>query len=140
MLSCLGDFLRNRSGSSSVELAFIGSAIGLMTLSGFNVWDSFSRDEDMRIALKTGASYYMNGGISDSTAQAQAIAAWPNAPANATVTLTRSCYCATAPLSCTSTCSSGASPSVYVTMTASGTTPTAAINPSLTESEAVRVR
>lgn len=133
-------FFRDNSGVAAVEMALVAPAIAVLAFTAFNVWNAYSRDEDMRAALKAGATYYMTGGTSDSTAQSVAMSAWSNPPSNASVNPTRSCYCATTPQDCAILCDDGTSPSIYVTLTATGTTPSAAVMPSLSEREVIRVR
>lgn len=133
-------FREDRRAAAAVEMALIAPVLAVLAITSFTVWDAATRGQDMRVALKTGAQYYMNGGLDDAAAQSVTMSAWQNAPSGASVVVTRSCYCVTTPQSCSILCAGNTPPSVYATLTAKGSWTMADANPNLTETRVVRVR
>ena len=121
MIRRLRRFHREDRGAAAVELALIAPVIAFVALLSFDVWYKASLQRDEAAALDTGIDYYIGGGSDDASAQAVAMSAWNNAPADASVVVTRECRCGTATLACSSTCSSSGAPATYVRLTASGT-------------------
>jgi Flp pilus assembly protein TadG len=132
-------FANDRRGTAAVEMAFIAPVVAVLAISAYSVWEAASRGQDMRVALKTGAEYYMNGGTSDSTAQSVTLSAWQNPPSGATVTISRSCYCIATPQDCSTACATGITRSLYATITAKATQSSAALDQTLTELRVIRV-
>ena len=106
------------------------------------------QNSNMRDAVEATAKYYLQGGSSDSQALTFAGSVWNSRPANATVTVTRSCTCLGVAVSCGSgvICSDNSVPQIYVAIAAQSNwsdpyTPNIFPNGlALTESETVRVR
>ena len=130
----------DRRGVAVVEMALIAPVIAVLALLSFEVWQSASRSEDMRVALKSAAQYYMNGGTDDAAARALVLSAWPQAPADADVAISRSCACAAVVHACTSLCPDGEPPAALITLSATATQSTAVLNKTLAEQRVVRVR
>jgi Flp pilus assembly protein TadG len=131
---------RDARGVAVVEMALIAPVIAVLALLSFEVWQSAGRSEDMRVALKSAAQYYMNGGTDDAAARSLALSAWPQAPAGASVSVARSCACGAVANVCTSLCASGDPPAAVVSLTATATQSQAVFNKTLTEHRVVRVR
>lgn len=111
-------FLRNRSGASAVEFALIAPILAGILAMGWGVWQGEAAVERAKTALRAGAEYYTAAGTSDATAQSIALNAWAQAPANASVTAARACYCNGVVTGCTTPCTVGQQRTVYVTLTA----------------------
>ena len=130
---------RDERGAAAVEMAMILPFLAVATIMSVSVWDVGMRSQDMHAALKLTAQYYINGGQEDVDAQALGLSSWHNAPAGATFVITRECKCAQVAQACTVNCSNGVPPATYVVITATGTDSTAALYPTLTAQESVRV-
>ncbi|HTI66064.1 MAG TPA: hypothetical protein VL460_00805 [Caulobacteraceae bacterium] len=140
MIGIATSFGRDRAGVAAVELALIAPVIAAMALVSYEVWQVAARTEDMRTALQTGAQYYMNGGTSDTAAQALAISSWENAPPDAAVGVSRACVCGQAAQVCTLLCSDGAPPASIITLSATATRPQAMFSKTISTQRVVRVR
>lgn len=130
---------KNRSGVSAVEFAFVAPILAAVIALGWNVWQGESGVEQAKTALRAGALYYTAGGGSDSAAQTVVMNAWSSAPANASVSTLRSCYCAGVVTSCTAPCGVGQTRSVFVTLAVSGSGQGVFAAKTLSQQEVVRV-
>jgi Flp pilus assembly protein TadG len=140
-MSKLRNFLRDETGVAAVEMALIAPFLVGFAVMSINVWDASMRKQDMRGALKIGAQYYLNGGTTDATAKAVALAAWNHKPAVADITITRVFRCgADVSADGVTLCADGMLPATYAFMQASATTSTAVLNKTQTATEYVRVR
>lgn len=132
--------IRNRSGASAVEFALVAPILAVVVAVGWNVWQGEAGLERAKTALRAGAEYYTAAGTSDATAQTIALNAWAQAPANASVTAARACYCNGVLTGCTTPCTIGQQRTVYVTLTASGTGQGVFAGQTQTQQETVRVQ
>ena len=136
----LGGILRDTMGVAALETALVAPILAGLGLLSFSVWQTASRTEDMRLALKAGSTYYMNGGTDDSTAQGLILQSWPTSPANAAVSVQRICQCAGVAATCGTLCSGTTPPAVYVTLSAAATASNGVSNIPLSEQKVIRVR
>ena len=136
----LGGLLRDSRGVAALETALIAPIIAGLALLSLTVWQTASRIEDIRLALKAGSTYYMNGGTDDTIAQNLMIQSWPTPPANAAVSVQRVCKCAGVAAICGTLCSGTTPPAVYVTLSATATASNGVSNIPLSEQKVVRVR
>lgn len=91
-----------RDGGATIELAIIAPVlatlvIGIGELAGMII--SYQRMHD---GVSSGAVYLMRGGSTSSAIHDVAMAAWPNKPGDAAVTVSQSCQCAGVAGSCSS--------------------------------------
>lgn len=136
----LGRFLRDVTGVAALETALVAPIIAGLAVVSLTVWQTASRIEDMHVALKAGATYYMNGGTDDTAAKNLILQSWPTTPANAAVSVQRICKCAGAAAICGTLCSGTTPPAVYVTMSATATASNGVSNIALSDQKVVRVR
>lgn len=101
--------LREDRGASALEFAIIGPVLAVVVLGIIDGWSYASHKLDMNVAAKAGANYYYQGGTSDSMARDVALAAWPNPPEDADVTVSRVCSCGETVVTCASLCSPNSS-------------------------------
>ncbi len=132
--------LKDDRGVAAIEFALILPILAALVLLGIEGWLRINQVSQMRSALQTGSRYYQSGGSDDSAAAQLALQSWNNAPADATVSTSRSCSCGGVGASCSSLCSGTTPPDVYVTLTASGAFSDLMGNQPLSESGVVRVR
>jgi Flp pilus assembly protein TadG len=130
---------KDRSGVSAVEFAMIAPILAAGVALGWNVWQGERGVEQAKTALRAGALYYTAGGSVDSTAQSITMTAWSSAPANASVSTARSCYCGGVITDCTQPCSTGQVRSIYVTLSVSGSGRGVFAARTLSQQETVRV-
>jgi Flp pilus assembly protein TadG len=143
-------FIKNQSGVSAIEFALIAPLLTLMLLGIMSSWSYFRQNSNMRDSVEAVGKYYIQGGATDTTAQAIANATWINKPASGVITVSRACVCVGVSGACTAgvLCSDpGKSvPEIHLTIlaTSSWTDPFSSfIFPnglSLKETEVVRVR
>lgn len=132
--------LRDCSGTSAIEFAIIAPVLAGLLMGGFDIWQEVNRKQDMRASVAAGVHYYMGGGADDPTGRTISLSAWPNRPADGSISLARACTCAGAVSSCTVVCAATQqAPEVRVTVTAQSQWTGMRPAP-LTESEVVRVR
>lgn len=134
-------FGRDIGGVAALEMALIAPLIAGMALVSYSIWQLASTKQDMRAALKVGASYYMNGGGDDTAARALILSSWERSPQDANATVSRACLCgAAAAASCNTACPDQTPPAVYITLSASASAPTGMASVPISSSNVVRVR
>lgn len=111
-------FARSRDGMAAVEFALLVPVMAIMIVGMVDAWSYVSHQAATQAAATAGARYYLEGGTDDSTARAFALAAWSDRPADAAVTITRSCECGSTSVSCSSSCNGGSLPKVWVSVAA----------------------
>lgn len=116
----LRSLFKDRSGATAVEFAIVAPIFAAVVALGWNTWQGERGVEQAKTALRAGASYYTAGGGSESVAQGIVMNAWSSAPANATASAVRSCYCAGVVTDCSLPCSQGQVRTDYVTLKVSG--------------------
>jgi Flp pilus assembly protein TadG len=131
---------KDRSGASAVEFAFVAPILAAVVALGWSTWQGERGVEQAKTGLRAGALYYTAGGTVDSVAQAVVMNAWSSAPANATASAVRSCYCAGVVTDCTLPCGVGQVRTVYVTLSASGSGQGVFGDQTLSQQEVVRVQ
>jgi Flp pilus assembly protein TadG len=115
-------FLRDRSGVSAIEFAFVAPILMLVILAMIDVWSYFNASLGARAAVKAGANYVLLGGHTSSTAQAVAMSAWIHAPDDATVSVEQVCNCGDEVAACDVLCTGTlAPPAGYIHIEAAGT-------------------
>jgi Flp pilus assembly protein TadG len=133
-------FARDHRGVAAVELALIAPVLAGVTLVSFEAWRYASRAQEMRDAVKAGVNYYMNGGTADAAAESIAESAWSHAPADASVAVSRACFCGTTVQVCTSLCADSTVPQVQISLRATGTYPDSYFAKTLATEQVLRVR
>ena len=133
-------FWRDIAGVAAVEMALIAPVIGGLALASMTIWQTAARIEDMRGALKSGATYYMSGGFNDASARTLAMSAWDKAPANANITVQRICKCGETVSTCGVLCADQTPPSMFISLNATATATNGVANFPLAETKVVRVR
>ena len=133
-------FIRDRSGVAAVEFAFVAPIVAVIVATGWSVWQGETGIQHAKTALRAGAGYYTAGGWTDAAAQSIAQNAWQSAPSDASVTVSRACYCAGSLANCSGSCTSGQPRTVYVTLTATGTGQGIFASKVQTQQETVRVQ
>lgn len=139
---------QNDRGTSGIEFAIITPMIATFLVGIASGWSYFQQDSGMRGSVEVAAKYYIQGGRSDTTALSIAKAAWVNTPADGSVSVSRSCVCASLSVNCGPgiVCSDSSVPQIHLTIAATSTWHdifSSGIFPyalSLKESEDVRVR
>ena len=139
---------QNECGTSGIEFALIAPMIATVLMGVTSGWSYFQQDSNMRGSVEVAAKYYIQGGTSDSTALSIAKAAWVNIPPDGSVSVSRSCVCASVSVNCGSgvVCGNGSVPEIHLVIAATSTWKdlfTAGVYPyplSLKERENVRVR
>jgi Flp pilus assembly protein TadG len=94
-------FSRNESGVSAIEFSLILPMLTMILLGIMSSWSYFQQNSNMRDGVEAVAKYYIQGGATDTTAQAIANANWINKPASGVISVTRSCVCLGVAVSCT---------------------------------------
>jgi Flp pilus assembly protein TadG len=140
MRSTLLRFWSDRRGAAAVEFAIVTPVLVGLVLAGTAVFDSGTRLNNMRQALRPAAQYYMNGGVDDAQARTLAMDSWKNPPGNAAVTSARACRCGDGEHDCSTLCPDGTPTDVFVTLTATASWTDTTYSPSLSQSTVVRVR
>lgn len=134
-------FLRDQSGASAVEFAFIVPILCGAAVLTYDLWTGSRGVLAMRAGVEAGAQYIRGGGASDTTAQSIALTSWKGKPADATVNVSRACKCGTAVSVCTGLCpGSQTPPQVFVTLRASGAGEGVFLERRLSDTQVVRVR
>jgi Flp pilus assembly protein TadG len=113
--------LSDQSGSAAVEFAILGPVLSFAILAMVNVWSFASAVLEARSALESGATYVLQGGSDPATAQSLSLAQWSGKPADASVTASKSCLCASAAAQCSLLCSDGSAPLTVISLHATGT-------------------
>lgn len=139
---------KNESGVGAIEFALTAPFLALVLLGIMSGWSYFQQDGNMRDSVEAATKYYIQGGTSDDTAQSIADAAWRLRPSGGQVSISRSCICATAVVSCIGgvVCIDLSVPEIHLAIvaTSSWTDPySTSIFPTglnLRESENIRVR
>lgn len=129
----------DRSGTSAVEFAFVAPILAALIALGWNTWQGERGVEQAKTALRAGALYYTSGGDVDASAKSIVMNAWSSAPANASVSALRSCYCSGVVTDCTQPCGVGLTRSVYVTLAVSGSGQGVFGSQTMSQQEVVRV-
>ena len=117
-----GHLRSDDAGVAAVEFAILAPILAFVTLGIIDSWSLATSAIAMRAGVSAGANYYIQGGTDDTTAQTLALSAWPNAPDDAGVAVTRACTCSGSSHDCSTLCSGTSKPpSVYVHVSATGT-------------------
>lgn len=140
MLQMLQALFKDRRGVAAVEFAILAPAIAGIAATSFLLWDMIARQRDMDRALKVGAEYYMNGGVSDGAAVESATAAWNNRPENGKVEASRTCRCGEVVASCGDLCPTSTPAAVYVTLMATASKSDSVLFEATSSERVVRVR
>jgi Flp pilus assembly protein TadG len=112
----------DQSGVAAIEFAIIAPLLGLMLLAIVDSWSLASSALAMRAGISAAANYIIQGGRTDATAQALALSAWQDAPADAAVTVSRVCSCSGTVVGCSTLCTGTSKPaSIFVHVLATGT-------------------
>ena len=110
-----------RDGAAAVEFALIipvliGMVIGIVQYGG-----QIIAFQQLHNGITSGALYVMRGGSDIATVQSVALNAWPNKPADASMSAVRSCTCSGASASCTVLCADNSYPQSFITISGAGT-------------------
>jgi Flp pilus assembly protein TadG len=138
--SLLAQFWRRRDGVAAVEFAIVSVAMAGLAAAMLAGWQFATTQTAAQTAANAGAFFYLQGGTSDSAAQSFALAAWPNRPDNASISIARLCTCAGATATCTSLCSDNSVPHTQITITAYSSSQDGLLNLSTYATEVARVR
>jgi Flp pilus assembly protein TadG len=134
------DFARHESGASAIELALVLPIVVALLLLGANEWLQLRQTQDMSSALHTGARYYQEGGADDNAARTLALSAWPNAPQDASLAVTRTCKCGATVVACSTVCNGTDVPQTIITLTTRSTFEGMSGSSAQARQETVRVR
>ena len=108
-------------GAAAVEFALIVPVLAALVLGIIQYGGMIIANQQMHDGISSGAVYVMRGG-SDATAIYDiTVSAWPNKPADASVTVNQSCKCAGATSTCSSLCADQSYPQSYTSIAATGT-------------------
>jgi Flp pilus assembly protein TadG len=114
--------LRDRSGTSAVELAIIGPVLCAVLLGIVDGWSLASAMLKMRAAVNAGINYVVQGGDAAPVAEELTLSAWVDRPEDATVTVTVTCHCGATLAACDALCAgSGTVPITHFNVAAGGT-------------------
>jgi Flp pilus assembly protein TadG len=133
-------FFSDRDGVAAVEFAIVATLLAGLSLAMLEGWKSASQQSGAQAAANAGALYYLQGGTSDTAAQSFALAAWANAPSNASVAVQRQCTCAGVSWSCSTLCTTQLAPNTLLTITATATWQDNLVSQPIYAQEVVRVR
>jgi Flp pilus assembly protein TadG len=112
-------FLRNESGVGAIEFALIAPMMAVVLLGIMSGWAYYQQNNYMRDGLEVAGKYFLQGGTSQATAKSIAEAAWSGKPADGTVAVNKTCFCAGAAASCSTVCSDASVPETHWTIEAS---------------------
>src|SRR4051812_46445480 len=117
-----GNWLSDEAGVAAVEFSILVPILAFVTLGIIDSWSLASSAIAMRAGVSAGASYFIQGGTDDTTAQTLALSAWSSPPDDAAVTVERVCTCSGASADCSTLCTgTSKAPSIYVHVSATGT-------------------
>jgi Flp pilus assembly protein TadG len=113
-------YLRNELGVSGVEFALIAPMLVVLIGGIATGWSYSLQNNEMRDSVETAAKYFIQGGASETVAQSLALSAWPNRPADGTVTVVKQCTCGGSAVSCTTNvCADTTRPQIFYDIDAS---------------------
>lgn len=98
---------------AAVEFALIAPILSftLLGIADF-AWLALQRS-DMHSAVRTGAQYFMAGGLDPAEAETIIRASWTQAPMDATVKIVQLCQCGSEERACNMPCPDGSVPDAY---------------------------
>ena len=105
-------------GAAGIEFALIASTLVLLLISLVDLGTLVSQRREMSSALRSGASYFMVGGVDLEEAKAAVSSSWRDMPAETTVDVVKTCYCSGTVHSCTANCTDGSLPESFHIITA----------------------
>jgi Flp pilus assembly protein TadG len=112
---------RASNGAAAVEFAIAMPFLAAMLIGVVQYGGMIIAFQQMHDGVANAAVYVMRGGSDATTIQSVATAAWPNKPADASVSSTQACKCAGVGHACDTLCADGSYPQSFTTISASGT-------------------
>ena len=117
----LRDLARTSSGAAAVEFAIVLPLLAAFVVGIIQYGGMIIAYDQMHDAVESGATYVMRGGSDATAIHGVAVAAWPNPPSDASVTVSQVCQCAGVTGACSALCADGSYPQSFTTVSASGT-------------------
>lgn len=121
LLSNLRQLTAATEGAAAVEFALILPFLAAMLVGVVQYGGMIIANQQMHNGVSSGAVYVMRGGTDATAIHDVSYSAWPNKPADASVTVTQVCTCSGTTSTCSSLCADGSYPQSYTTITATGT-------------------
>lgn len=121
LLSRVRQVAHSQSGAAAVEFAIVLPVLAAFVIGIIQYGGMIIAYDQMHDAVSSGAVYVMRGGSSASTIKSVTVSAWPNPPADASVSVNQQCLCAGVASSCSSLCGDGTYPQTFTTISGSGT-------------------
>ena len=131
---------RHAGGAAAVEFAIAMPFLAAMLIGIVQYGGMIIANQQMHDGVANAAVYVMRGGSDATTIQSMATTAWPNKPADASVTVTQVCSCAGVGQACNALCADGSYPQSFTTISASGTYAGVWGNQSMSTSQVVRTQ
>jgi Flp pilus assembly protein TadG len=140
LLNRLRRFFARTDGAAAVELAFLTPLFVVLVTGIIQYGGMVIAFQRMHNGVAAGALYVMRGGTDATSIHDIAVGGWPNAPADAAVTVTQSCLCAGVTSSCSAVCAGNVYPQAQTVIAASGTYTGMFGNKSMTTSQLIRTQ
>jgi Flp pilus assembly protein TadG len=131
---------RASDGAAAVEFAIAMPFLAAMLIGIVQYGGLIIANQQMHDGVANAAVYVMRGGSDATTIQSMATTAWPNKPADASVSATQACSCAGVGHACDSLCADGAYPQSFTTISATGTYTGVWGNQSMSTTQVVRTQ
>lgn len=133
-------FRKDASGTAIVEFALLTPVL-LGIIAGIADFSTLlSQEKAMSSGVSSAAQYIMGGGSNLDAARLVGLAAWPSHAANATVTVSKLCYCNSVAGSCNTLCADSTLPKAYITVAASQPYDGWFMDTSMSAQQQVRIR
>ncbi len=108
------------SGAALVEFAIVVPILSAFVIGIVQYGGMVIAYNQMHDAVSSGAIYVMRGGSDATAIHDVTVAAWPNAPGDASVNVNQACACAGVTQACNVLCADGSFPQSFTTISASG--------------------
>lgn len=108
-------------GAAAVEFAIVVPFLAAMLIGVVQYGGMIIANQQMHDGVSAAAVYVMRGGSDAANIKSIAKSTWPNAPSDASVSVSQGCSCAGTTQSCTLLCADGSYPQAFTTISATGT-------------------
>ncbi len=130
----------DRRGTAAIEFAILLPMLVAMVVGVIQYGGQVVANQQMHNGIASGAMYIMRGGTDTTAIHDIAIGAWPNRPADASISVTQACTCAGVTATCTVLCADQSYPLAFTTLSGSGTYTGPFATQSLSATQVVRTR
>jgi hypothetical protein len=105
-------------GAAGIEFALIASTLMALMIGLVDLGSLVSQRREMNSAIRSGASYFMVGGVDLAEAEAAMRQSWSGMPPETIIDVVKTCYCAGLEHSCTADCPDTSLPEAFHIITA----------------------